>query len=229
MKPKFDANFLGTKLFISEVRCILSDLINYDCDLLQDDASKCFVSYIVLTKLPFSFRQELVRKCNDNYPLLQDVFDNYSEVIKTLLIRQNNNSFKAGGPSAPPAAAKPYNNKALVNAATSSVMPVKTCKFCNANHSMLKCTKYATYGSRVSRCKALKLCINCTSLKHESSACKKLDFSCINCKSNEHISALCPNLIPVSTNWCLNMAHSGGRTFILPTITIEVKYGKFCS
>ena len=223
LKPKFDANFLGTKLFISEVRCILSDLNNYQCNLLQDDASNTFVSHIIFEKLPFSFRQELVRKCNDNYPNLDVIFTNYTEVIKTLMIRQGSTIPKA---YMEPSAQRFNNARTTTNVAAVQPKPlVKNCKFCNANHSMLKCTRYATYDSRVARCKVLKLCVHCSSLKHSS--CKKpLDFECYSCKSRDHISALCPKITPVNTCWCINMAHSGGRTYILPTVTVEVTYGQ---
>ena len=34
-KPKYDVTYLETKMYLNEVRCILTDLKNYKCDLLK--------------------------------------------------------------------------------------------------------------------------------------------------------------------------------------------------
>ena len=61
---------------------------------------------------------------------------------------------------------------------------------------MYSCAGYPTFSARVQRCKELKLCENCSSLKHESKKCygkeNKLSYECKICKTKSHISALCP-------------------------------------
>ena len=60
-KPKFDVTYLETKMYINEIRCILTDLKNYKCDLLIHDSSKKFLSHIVFAKLPLPFKRELLK------------------------------------------------------------------------------------------------------------------------------------------------------------------------
>ena len=236
LKPKFDNNYLGTKLFISEVRCIISDLNNYECDLLQDGSSYSFVSHIIFNKLPFIFKQELVRKCNNNYPTLQEICDNYNDVIKTLLIRQNNQPSKfVKSDSVQQQNAsenhKPYNSGikqyCVTNSKSNHPEPRKNCKFCSSTgHSMMKCNKYPNYESRVNRCKSLKMCIRCSSFKHKENECNStLDYECFTCKTKEHISAMCPKLLPIQVHSCISMSHSGGRTFVLPTVCVKLTHG----
>ena len=210
LSPKFDQSFNGTKLYINEIRCVLSDLRLHGSDLQSNVVSNKFVSHIVASKLPKLFRQELSRKLDNNYPSLENIFENYVSVINTLNIRKpeiisNQNAEK---------------NKS-VNFSMSNF--TKTCKFCNfSGHSMFKCKKYATHKTRVERCKSLKLCSYCTSSKHETGKCSKnLEYPCNICSSKEHVSALCPRFVTnqfsvqANTNLCSSAC-------ILPTLTITV-------
>ena len=65
-KPKFDNSYLETKLYIIDVRCIIADLKSYDIDLVGEVAANALISYLVFSKLPSSFRQELVMKLDEN-------------------------------------------------------------------------------------------------------------------------------------------------------------------
>ena len=84
LKPKFDTSFLSTKIFISEVRCIVSDLSAYGLDVLGDVAANKIISHVVFHKLPQVFKQEVVRKLGENFPSLENIFDNYVEIVRTL-------------------------------------------------------------------------------------------------------------------------------------------------
>lgn len=44
------------------------------------------MSYTICEKLPVMLRKEIIRIVGNNYPSLNDIFDNYSEVIRTLEI-----------------------------------------------------------------------------------------------------------------------------------------------
>ena len=72
LAPKFDTTYKETKIFINDIRCIISDLKNYQIDLTAEEASLKLVSHIVFSKLPKVFRQELARKLDCNYPTVFD-------------------------------------------------------------------------------------------------------------------------------------------------------------
>ena len=56
LSPHIDNNFLETKVYISEIRCILTDLKVYGCDILGEIYGTKLVSHIVFSKLPKMFR-----------------------------------------------------------------------------------------------------------------------------------------------------------------------------
>ena len=67
----------------------ISDLKNYNKDLLKDEACKKFVSHIMFSRLPAPFRRELVRKLDYNYPTIDQIFDKFVEVYNTLNMNSN--------------------------------------------------------------------------------------------------------------------------------------------
>ena len=84
LKPKPDTNFTKTKIFINEIICILSDLKPYGYDCLNSKEACILLSHFVFHKLPAAFQQELVRKLRNNYPDIEDIFEHYTEVVRTL-------------------------------------------------------------------------------------------------------------------------------------------------
>ena len=190
LKPKSDG-FIDVKLFINEVRCILCDLHSYDIDLFKEVAGNTLVSHIVFNKLPQLFKQELGRKLSNNYSQVQDIFDNYVEVIQTLQFKDKYATFKPK-----------FNDSGLSNNATkftertisqnSGTVSSATkfhansnryCKYCSCNcHTMLHCKKFPNHKSRLGRCRELKVCFNRSSHSHTKSDCSKpLDFACKFC------------------------------------------------
>ena len=235
IKPDFDRELLKTKIYINDIKCILSDLKTYGKDLLAHDASKELVSHIVFNKLPYNFRQELVRRLNRNYPYIEDIFTNYVDVVKTINLRGYRTYDKPLEKFKP--ILKTYDKKVTFNspplqqnsATVQNVEVKRNCKFCTAtNHSMLNCRKFPSHESRMKRCRELNMCMRCSSLKHLKTSCNTpLDFSCVICQSKDHISALCPNMVEkLSTNLCLNSSNSTGNTYILPTINVKFSIGK---
>ena len=230
LKPKFDNNFLDVKIYINDVRCILSDLNRYDINLIDNCGENYLVSHIVFNRLPHTFKQELSRKLGNNYPKLQDIFDNYAEVIKTINLNQtrltevkppkNSGSFSRTSDS------KPIFRTNFVSDGAAN-QRVKNCKFCNCNgHNMFSCKRYQKLDDRKARCVELGLCSKCSSSKHGSSNCRILDFACYLCKRNDHISALCPKLYShVNTNFCINASADSGKTYILPSMFITIGSG----
>ena len=232
LKPKPDQSFSDTKIFINDVRCILGDLKTYNYDFIESKSANLLVSHFVFHKLPVGFKQELVRKLNDNYPSITDIFDNYVEVIRTLNIQRTNVPASCPGKSTWPT--KPLTTitktSAIKEISNFSHKP-KYCKFCTATgHTMLHCRKYPSYEARKKRCLDLKMCIRCSSQKHIASTCSSLDFNCSFCNSRDHISALCSKYSSkITNNFCVNSASDAGRTFILPTVTLRVGHGRRCT
>ena len=84
--PSFDTAFDGLRTYINECRAIIHDLKQYGIDLMEQDTAGCkLLSHIIFSKLPVSVKKELVHKVDDNYPSLTHIFDNYREIIKTLV------------------------------------------------------------------------------------------------------------------------------------------------
>ena len=249
-KVKSDKTFLETKIYINEVKSFLFDLKQYGTDLLANNSDKGFISHIVFSKLPEQFRIELVRKLNDNYPSISQIFDNYVEIINTLNLRLDSrvkfetvqnfaDTFKPIKPKTKTfhdsqAYNNNNNNKTLVYKSgkkswnnQNKFLPM-SCKFCGQNnHRMVNCFKYPSHESRVERCSVLKLCSLCTSTKHGFRDCpSKLDFDCLICHTRKHVSALCPkfnlNKIEprVGTNLCLNSASNGCASSSLLPTTV---------
>ena len=44
------------------------------------------MSHFIFEKLPFQLKREIIHKTERNYPTLNDIFENYSEAIRTLLL-----------------------------------------------------------------------------------------------------------------------------------------------
>jgi len=237
LKVDYDPEFLGTKIYVNEVRCILSDLKVYNYDFVTERAGSLLLSFIAFQKLPSAFQQELVRKIDKNFPTIDDIFENYAEVIETLKLRQpkiksdfdkvrSQTISKPGVVGAPDSNFR--SNASTYNSSKSVRDPTKMCKFCTApGHSMLGCKKYPNYEARRKRCAELKVCAGCSSSKHTQENClKRLDFPCIRCQSREHISALCPNnQSSVHSSFCINSTCDSGRSFLLPILTVKLGSG----
>ncbi|XP_047735922.1 uncharacterized protein LOC125177710 [Hyalella azteca] len=157
-----------------------------------------------------------------------------------LNLRKDTSAMKPAEPKDKVSDAKPVRTlsderSVLVNSAAG--VSSKSCEFCGAaNHSMLKCSKYPSPASRISRCKELGLCFLCSSSKHMKPSCpSNLDYPCSFCSKKTHISALCPKFkcnsenskeTPSSNvNWCLNSSQQGRSSHLLPTITLTVSRG----
>jgi len=230
LKPVYDPSFLKTKVFLGEIRCLISDLNLYDFDFLHERAGNKLMSHIIFNKLPMPFKQELVRKLNNNFPSIKDILDNYVDVIRTLNlkpVKTNPVEFEK------PKSYSSINRSGVVtkefSPSTRRAIDVpKFCKFCaTTGHNMIGCNRYTSYDSRKKRCRELGLCFRCSSQRHISSECNKpLDFECTKCNSRNHITALCDKSCPnIVNNFCVN-SNDSGRTFLLPFVKLEISAGK---
>ena len=254
-KIDYDPELEGHKKYLMQVRVAIEELKStHEIDILNEVSGSAIVGYAVFRKLPALLKKELINKLGTNYPTINQILDNYVEVIKT--IRATRYVPK-----------KPYSGKGekvtSQGFATSAGFPTQTqgqtkvtrpnpvCKLCGAKlHSFASCPKYNTYAERIKKCKELGFCTLCGSERHETDKCfgqnNKLKYICKTCKSNSHASALCPQYTykpPASTGGdgalkplraraiCYMSSNQQKQTFILPIITINVNYlGKlfFC-
>ena len=83
-----------------------------------------------MSKLPNSFKQEIVRKTGKNYPSMIDSYENYVDIISTLDLKAPNEYGKM--PST--------TGKSVVASGIGEQR--KVCKFCSdGGHSMFRCRK----------------------------------------------------------------------------------------
>ena len=253
--PAFDSSYNESRLYINECRSLLHELKTYQVDLLENKSSGCkLVSHIIFSKLPSPIRRELVHRVKNNYPTINDLFENYNEIIKCILRtsnkpRVNNNKIENSASKTKDVQnVKTEESKStLQNFKTTTSAKVdnqnknkeeivKFCKFCNVNgHSMVFCQKYKTLDSRINRCKELKLCQNCSSGKHNLDECPgkndNLTYPCFFCKNKSHISAFCnKNRIfevktETNTNLCINVNSTGNNTNLLPVLDMKFSRG----
>ena len=86
--PSFDTAFDGLRTYVNECRAIIHDLKQYNIDLMGEDTAGCKllkISHIIFSKLPTSVKRELVHKVDNNHPSLTEIFENYREIIKTVV------------------------------------------------------------------------------------------------------------------------------------------------
>ena len=84
--PKFDLSFTDVRCFINDCRSMLHELKVYGVDLLDGGTAGCkLMSHIIFSKLPPSVKRELVHKVNSNYPTVDQLFDHYNDILKTLI------------------------------------------------------------------------------------------------------------------------------------------------
>ena len=156
LKPKPDPNFLKTKLYINECRCLLSDLKVHGVDLIGNDASNKLISHIILKDLPSIFKQEFCRKVGTNYPSIDLLFDHYVEIIRTVTMQNNN--FSSVSIKSKPEFTVTANSTSNFNRNVNAPFK-KSCKLCqNDSHSTISCRSYPDFNSRMKRCDDLEIC-----------------------------------------------------------------------
>ncbi len=249
-KPKFMNAYEGVKIYLNEMRSLIFELKNYEINFLEENSSGAlFVSHIIYNNLPNTFKRELVHKIDSNYPTLSQIFENYSQIIKTINNTSRNFDSKhvkysqreQSSNHKPKTPALENFQVASQSKETENVVmyankdsKTKACKFCNlSGHTMNKCTRYKTVKERCNRLEELNLCNKCSSDKHKTNACpgneNKLFFECFYCKTKQHISAVCPkvqNTKLTSTNIYVNESFRNNQPFLLPIMEIKIFNGK---
>ena len=202
LTPKYDKDdfrFINIKVFINEVRAVLNDLTVNSITLQADPSANKFLSHIIFSKLPFVFKQELIRKSNSNYPCIEDIFEHYPDIIHQLNLKSKNFPVKpknvngAGNQNVSGVnsvvARKPKQSNSEVASSKIDTAVIKKespelakigdvqskrfCKFCNKDdHSSLRCLTYTSLKERIDRLKVLNLCSKCFGSNHLTASCK---------------------------------------------------------
>ena len=235
--PEFDETYAKTRVYLARVNSIIHNLKNhYDIDLLNVDSSgHKLLSHIIFGKLSRELRQAFVRECGTDYPTLSKIFEISRKVINSLLKNRKHTSSKSA--SKPNSHSKTWQNRnnkpdnPILNFAASEASKpmILHCRFCNVDgHSNLFCPNFPTHDDRIKKCKELKLCHNCTSIKHEPSNCPglqdKLFKSCKFCNSRKHVAALCSKrVVPTLNNACLSTGIGHKSNYLLPVISVTMQ------
>ena len=238
---KDDPEFSNVKEYINEVRSYLFELKHYGVDLLEEKtAGNSFVSHIIFNKLPFIFMKELSSRVQKAYPTLQDIFDNYIDIVKLLKLVK---PVKKEASKKSKKSKSLESNIALQNFSTNGVTPKSNsktkasnfqfipCKLCGeTEHGVGWCKTYPTLEDKIKRLQDLSLCIHCAG-SHNSHECLgrngKLRQECKFCKSRNHISPLCPQNEGPSSRSNLCLGHQRTDPFyLLPTMTMNLVHDK---
>ena len=208
--PQYDAQFQGLRMYVAEIKGIISDLkTSHKVDLtIPESGGYKFVSHIIFSKIPSVIQRSLIAKSKSNYPTLDNIFENIKEVIETYnktkpttkklepIKMLNGQNWKPNSSSMDVSSKGGATSGTLHNFHTKSGQMVFYCKFCDVEgHSSYYCFKYKTLDQRKDRCKELKLCFKCTSNKHVVKDCPgktgNLQKPCRVCNSKGHTGALC--------------------------------------
>ena len=243
--PDYDETYTKTRVYIAGVRNHLHNLkTHYNIDLLDEASSgHKFLSHIIFGKFSGELRKAFSRECKSDYPTFAKILEHYGKVINSLARNRRKRPVAVTKLTPKPSNySKPWQNKNPNTHATTlnfAVPEVKKkheelvlhCRFCNVNgHSNLHCPNFLTCDDRIKKCKELKICIYCTSLKHDSENCQglqdKLWKACKFCNSRQHIGALCPKRTiskPINTNACLSTSVGQQSNYLLPVLSITMQ------
>ena len=203
--PAFDSTYNTTRLYINEIKSYLFELKNFGFDFIEEKSpGNSFVSHVIFSKLPLPFKLELIHKVSCNYPTLEDIFDNYNELIKVLV------------------STKPKNFDKNANKGKTFVKPCNVNKDAKENKTQIeKPSTLSSYKTNASKSKqnqnvekvgansnfktyVNKPCKFCSTSGHSMNKCDKfIDYDsrvkrcnelnfCIKCTSTKHKESECP-------------------------------------
>ena len=87
-KPKYDHEYFNISQFLVEIRADLAELKgSYNLDYFEKPSvGNKFMSHLIVEKLSSQLKREIIYKTGRNYSTLNDIFESYSEAIRTLLL-----------------------------------------------------------------------------------------------------------------------------------------------
>ena len=197
--PSYDTTFESTRVYLSELKSILLNLQKHYQVNLLDAAQSGFhlVGVNVFNKLPTLVQRNLIIKLNTNYPTLQQILDETSGVITTLVLtkpkfHKNSNSSESNTTPFNKSSLNTHKSSAntLTNFHTNSNYKINKCYLCDTiGHYAMNCFSYVDFEDRVAKLKANNRCIKCTSTQHAD--CKEVYKPCVICGSKDHVAVVC--------------------------------------
>ena len=194
---EYDPEFLNIKYYLSEIKSYLYELQQYNVNFFQEGSSgNNLISHMIMNKLPEIVVKELINKINNYYPGLEQIFNSYKEVLKTLIRtvpgrknikdkkissgNNNNHRFEIKAKSKLPTIQN-------VEVGAISKGAKMLCKLCaSEGHTMGKYETYPNYEAKLAKLLELSLCTRCAGSGHNESECYgkkgKLRFPCLLCK-----------------------------------------------
>ena len=156
---------------------------------MEIDSSGYIFAHMLLRKLPASTRDHLNRANKSEVWTIADLRAGITDKIHLLTSLEdyashgknfeNAQNISSSHPSAAfPVSTKSYKSKKY-----------SACPLCNEDHYVLRCKKYATPLERKDFAYKLRLCMNCLSNSHKTSACLSKE-RCKHCSSKHH-TGLC--------------------------------------
>ena len=83
---EYDPEFLNIRYYLSEIKSYLYELQQYNVNFFQEGSSgNILISHMIMNKLLKIVVKKLINKINNNYPSLEQIFNSYNEVLKTLI------------------------------------------------------------------------------------------------------------------------------------------------
>ena len=229
LKPEYDTEYTGTKLYLAEINNIVNDLKkNYAADFSSDphgahSGGYYALSQTVLDKLSSELQKGIILKANNCYPTFDQIYTMSDEVINVINKTKKKSSNNA--PKKPSAGASNSKGAPTLNFTTAPVASAPAasaaageggtnanndsqqknfhCRLCNIDgHSTLYCRAYPTFENRKERCIKLSLCCLCTSLTHKTE----------DCHGNS-------NKLKIQCRFCNNYQHISGMCPNRPPLT----------
>lgn len=168
------------------------------------------LDYLVRSKLPNYFLNEVSRRVSNSYPSVNQIFDHSAEVCNMFSqssvsnvkpkIEKNDKMIKFNPKSVAPKTDSFTVRSTATNQSNSTpesgIRSVKNCKFCAGVHTTFHCPKYTSHATREKQASVTNLCNRCLSSRHSGENCRSLPFSCSLCRSFSHVSPLCPKYKP---------------------------------
>ena len=234
--PSFDPAFDGLRTYVNECRAVVHELKQYNVDFLEEDSAGFkFLSHIIFNKLPVSVKKELIHRVNDNYPTLNHLFENYRDIIKTLVKvsqpkvsnTKSDNSIRSKDYSDNSVRSKDYSSrvkhfskpqppaKVSIPSSPSTLENFSTGVSSVSSNSSRKESSVVSKGSVPCKLCAgthsMSRCDKYSSLAERQAKCLALKM-CKLCTSTKHNSSACPgkdNKLPFECYSCKSHSHIG--------------------
>ena len=184
-------------------RSYIYELQNTGVDILNGHASATIIARIIFSRCPDYFRRALYQKLLTYYPTLQEILDNFSEILRQQVEYEPERYTKYERSNLPRTITKTQFVRPERNTNTSTVSSLSEfnkrptseikCSFCSSTqHVATACHTYPTFQSRLRKLQTSNRCVRCTREGHSASQCTRIiKYPCSICKSFKHFTPMC--------------------------------------